>query len=179
MLVLAGAGTGKTTVLVERIAWLIEQGHAKPHEILAITFTENAAAELKTRVERRLKRRAGISAGTFHAYCFDILKRCGKDFNVLPPEDIYVFLRQRIDQLQLRRFIKPADLGQFLEDLRSFFDRCLEELVTPEQFQTWVDSLCPGPGMPRNCKSKDVDQLGQEEIIARWQEIARAYTNAM
>jgi DNA helicase II / ATP-dependent DNA helicase PcrA len=179
MLVLAGAGTGKTTVLVERVAWLIENGHARPDEILAITFTENAAAELKTRVERRLKRRAPISAGTFHAYCFDILKRCGKDFHVLPPEDIYVFLRQRIDQLQLQRFIKPADLGQFLEDLRNFFDRCLEELVSPEEFQTWVDSLRPGPGMPRNCKSKEVDQLGHDEIIARWQEIARAYANAM
>jgi ATP-dependent DNA helicase UvrD/PcrA len=179
MLVLAGAGTGKTTVLVERIAWLIEHGHARPDEILAITFTENAAAELKARVERRLKRRAPIWAGTFHAYCFSILKRCGKEFHVLPPEDIYVFLRQRIDQLQLHRFIKAADLGQFLEDLRNFFDRCLEELVSPEQFQSWVDSLRPGPGMPRNCRSKDVEQLGQDEIIERWQEIARAYTNAM
>jgi ATP-dependent DNA helicase UvrD/PcrA len=179
MLVLAGAGTGKTTVLVERIARLIEGGHARPDEILAITFTENAAAELKARVERRLKRRAPIWAGTFHAYCFAILKRCGKEFHVLPPEDIYVFLRQRIDQIQLQRFIKPADLGQFLEDLRNFFDRCLEELVSPEQFQSWVDSLRPGPGMPRNCRSKDVEQIGHDEIIARWQEIARAYTNAM
>ncbi len=57
MLVLAGAGTGKTTVLVERIAWLIEQGHAKPDEILAITFTDNAADELKARVEKRLRRK--------------------------------------------------------------------------------------------------------------------------
>jgi ATP-dependent DNA helicase UvrD/PcrA len=179
MLVLAGAGTGKTTVLVERIAWLIEHGHARPDEILAITFTENAAGELKSRVERRLRRRAPIWAGTFHAYCFAILKRYGKEFHVLPPEDIYVFLRQRIDQLQLERFIKPADLGQFLEDLRNFFDRCLEELVSPQEFQSWVDSLGLGPGMPRNCRSKDVDQFGQEEIIARWQEIARAYANAM
>src|SRR5262249_58161839 len=109
MLVLAGAGTGKTTVLVERIAWLIENGHARPDEILAVTFTENAAAELKTRVERRLKRRAPISAGTFHAYCFDILKRCGKDFHVLPPEDVYVYLRQRIDKLHLQPFLHPSD----------------------------------------------------------------------
>src|SRR5262249_27498117 len=99
MLVLAGAGTGKTTVLVERIAWLIEQGHARPHEILAITFTDNAAAELKARVERRVGRRVPIWAGTFHAYCFGILKRCGRDFFVLTPEDVYVFLRQRIGQL--------------------------------------------------------------------------------
>ena len=179
MLVLAGAGTGKTTVLVERIAWLIEGGYAKPEEILAITFTDNAAAELKGRVERRLKRRAGIWAGTFHAYCVGILKRHEKNFYVLTPEDIYVFLRQRIAQLGLERFIKPSDVGQFLEDLRNFFDRCQEELIGPEQFQEYVNELTPGAGLPRNCKSKDVDEMGPEEMIQRWREIARVYSNTM
>src|SRR5262245_50402811 len=173
MLVLAGAGTGKTTVLVERIAWLIEQGHARADEILAITFTENAAAELKTRVERRLGRRAAIWAGTFHAYCFGILQRCKADFYVLTPEDVYVFLRQRIGQLGLQRFIKPSDVGQFLDDLRGFFDRCHEELIGPERFQAYVDSLRVDWDLPRNCKSKDVDELGPSEILARWREIAR------
>ena len=179
MLVLAGAGTGKTTVLVERIAWLIEQGHAKPEEILAITFTDNAADELKARVEKRLRRKTAIFAGTFHAYCLGILKRAGQDFNLLLPEDVYVFLRQRIDQLGLKRFIKPADLGQFLEDLKNFFDRCHEELVGPERFQEYVDCLRPGAGLPRNCRSKAVEEMGAEETIERWQEIARVYTNSM
>ena len=179
MLVLAGAGTGKTTVLVERIAWLIEQGHAKPEEILAITFTDNAAAELKARVEKRLRRKTAIFAGTFHAYCLGVLKRAGQDFNLLLPEDVYVFLRQRIDQLGLKRFIKPADLGQFLEDLKNFFDRCHEELVGPEQFQQYVDCLRAGSDMPRNCRSKEVEEMGGPEIIERWQEIARVYTNSM
>ena len=179
MLVLAGAGTGKTTVLVERIAWLIEQGHAKPEEILAITFTDNAADELKARVEKRLRRRTSIFAGTFHAYCLGVLKRAGQDFNLLLPEDVYVYLRQRIDQLGLKRFIKPADLGQFLEDLKNFFDRCHEELVGPEQFQQYVDSLRPGSEIPRNCRSKDVEEMGEQEIVERWQEIARVYTNSM
>jgi DNA helicase II / ATP-dependent DNA helicase PcrA len=179
MLVLAGAGTGKTTVLVERIAWLVEQGHARPDEILAITFTENAAAELKARVERRLGRRTAIWAGTFHAYCFAILKRNKKDFFVLTPEDVYVFLRQRIEQLGLKRFIRASDLGQFLDDLRNFFDRCHEELVSPQQFQAYVDSLRPDFTLPRNCKSKEVEEMGPGEILARWQEIARVYTNAV
>src|SRR5579872_840564 len=52
LLALAGAGTGKTTVLVERIAYLIENQHAQPEEILAITFTENAAKEMKERVSK-------------------------------------------------------------------------------------------------------------------------------
>jgi len=179
MLVLAGAGTGKTTVLVERIAWLIEQGHARPEEILAVTFTENSAAELKERVERRLRRKAPIFSGNFHSYCYGLLQRSRQNFKLLLPEDVFVFLRQRIDQLGLERFIRPADLGQFLEDLKNFFDRCHEELVGPERFQQYVDSLCPGGDVPRNCRSKDVMEMGDAEIIARWQEIARVYTNSM
>src|SRR5260370_1879442 len=110
MLVLAGAGTGKTTVLVERIAWLIEREHAKPEEILAITFTENAAAELKGRVERRLKRRAGLWAGTFHASCAGTLKRHHKNLFVLTPDDVYVLLRQRIRPPGIHTLIKPSPL---------------------------------------------------------------------
>ncbi|MGH9571089.1 MAG: UvrD-helicase domain-containing protein, partial [Candidatus Angelobacter sp.] len=179
MLVLAGAGTGKTTVLVERIAKLIENGHATPDQILAITFTDNAAAELKARVEKRLRRKAVIAAGTFHAYCFGLLKRASNDFYTLLPEDVYVFLRQRIDQLGLKHFIKPSDLGQFLDDLRSFFDRCNEELIGPEDFQKYVDSLGQGRPLPRNCRSKEVEQLGEAVILERWQEIAHVYANSM
>lgn len=179
MLVLAGAGTGKTTVLVERIAWLVEQQHSRAEEILAITFTENAARELVQRVERRLRRRAAVNACTFNAYCNGILQRNGRGFFVLTKEDCYVFLRQRIDQLGLEKFIKASDLGEFLHDLQEFFDRCHEELITPEQFQKYVNGLRPGGNVPRNCRSKLVEQLGDQEIIARWQEIARAYTNSM
>ena len=179
MLVLAGAGTGKTTVLVERIARLIEQQHARPEEILAITFTENAARELVERVERRLRRRAAVNARTFNAYCNGVLERNGRGFFVLTKEDVYVFLRQRIDELGLQKFIKASELGEFLHDLLEFFDRCLEELITPEQFQAYVDGLRPGGNIPRNCRSKEVEELRDEEMIARWQEIARAYRNSM
>lgn len=179
MLVLAGAGTGKTTVLVERIARLIEQQHARPEEILAITFTENAARELVERVEKRLRRRAAVNARTFNAYCNGVLERNGRGFFVLTKEDVYVFLRQRIDQLGLEKFIKASELGEFLHDLLEFFDRCHEELITPEQFQAYVDGLQAGGTIPRNCRSKEVEELGDEEMIARWQEIARAYRNSM
>src|SRR5205823_5813053 len=74
---------------------------------------------------------------------------------------------------------RPADLGEFLYDLRNFFDRCHEELIGPEKFQAWVDSLQPGQDLPRNCKSKNLEELGPREILARWREIARVYTNSM
>src|SRR5262249_50840040 len=165
MLVLAGAGTGKTTVLVERIAWLIEQGHASPEEILAVTFTENSAAELKQRVEKRLRRKAPIFSGNFHSYCYGLLQRSRQNFKLLLPEDVYVFLRQRVGQLGLKRFIRPADLGQFLEDLKNFFDRCHEELVGPEQFQEYVDSLRPGGDGRRNCRSREVAGTRGAELL--------------
>ncbi len=76
LLVLAGAGSGKTTVLVNRIAHIIRQGYARPWEILAITFTNKAAGELKERLCEMLGEDANdIWASTFHASCVRILRR--------------------------------------------------------------------------------------------------------
>ena len=84
MLVVAGAGTGKTLVLSHRIAHLIHSGAAKPDQILAVTYTRNAAAELMERVAQLLYPEAspqqaakklmasGLEANTFHAYCYGL-----------------------------------------------------------------------------------------------------------
>ena len=78
LLVFAGAGSGKTRVLTNRIAWLIQQGRAEPGEILAVTFTNKAAREMRSRVENLLNLAAGaIWMGTFHAIGVRILRRDG------------------------------------------------------------------------------------------------------
>src|SRR5580700_6919680 len=71
MLVIAGAGTGKTTVLTQRVAHLIREGHARPDEILALTYTDNSAAEMLSRVRNELEGNSidGLQASTFHAWC--------------------------------------------------------------------------------------------------------------
>ena len=77
VLVLAGAGSGKTTVLVNRIAYMISQKHIKPWNILAITFTNKAANEMKERIERLLGDTAkDMWIGTFHSVCVKILRTC-------------------------------------------------------------------------------------------------------
>ena len=74
--VIAGPGTGKTGTLVERIAWLVEERGVKPREITAVTFTNQAASEMRQRLEHRLGGRravAGMTIGTFHAICLQLL----------------------------------------------------------------------------------------------------------
>src|SRR5215471_11658823 len=95
MLVVAGAGTGKTSVLVNRIVRLVEEGHAKPEEILALTYTRNSAIEMGERV-RGLIAKAKVHTATFHDYCLDLLKRAGKDFGVLDEADLWIYLRRRL-----------------------------------------------------------------------------------
>jgi DNA helicase-2/ATP-dependent DNA helicase PcrA len=78
LLIFAGAGSGKTRVLTHRIAWLIQQGRAEPGEILAVTFTNKAAREMRGRVESLVNLSAGaIWMGTFHAIGVRILRRDG------------------------------------------------------------------------------------------------------
>src|SRR5512142_2877028 len=124
MLVLAGAGTGKTTVLVQRIARLISEKHARPDEILAITYTENAAAELCKRVAAEMGTGCALRASTFHAYCYEMLERRGRGFRVIDKKDLWAYLRMRLEKLPLEHFRPARNPGEFLDALLGFFDRC-------------------------------------------------------
>src|ERR1700752_1765613 len=116
MLVVAGAGTGKTSVLVNRIARLVKEGHAKPDEILALTYTVNAAREMRDRVGTLLGGQE-VHAATFHDYCLDMLRRVHKDFGVLDDKDLWIYLRRRIRELRLEHYVRAANVAQFLNDL--------------------------------------------------------------
>src|SRR5579863_2074053 len=172
MLVVAGAGTGKTSVLIHRIACLINQGHAKPEQVLALTYTVAAAGEMRDRVRSLLGKT--IRSATFHDYCLDLLKRSGKDFGVLDEKDLWIYLRKRFHELHLEHYVRAANVGKFLNDLLDFLSRCHDELVTPEAYAEYVGRLERGElPVPRVAKSKD--QLSDAEVIARCQEIARVF----
>ena len=94
MLVLAGAGSGKTRVLVQRIAWLMKVEQASPHSILAVTFTNKAAAEMRARVEQTTQGNVfGMWVGTFHGLAHRILRmhfqeaKLPQSFQVLDSDD--------------------------------------------------------------------------------------------
>jgi len=174
LLVVAGAGTGKTSVLTHRIERLVGEGHARPDEILALTYTLNAAKEMRERVRKLLGGKT-IQACTFHDYCLNLLKQVHKDFGVLDEQDLWIYLRRRIRELHLQHFIRAANIGQFLSDLLKFVDRCHDELVTPDKHSDYVKSLERGEvPMPRVAKSKNV--LDDSEILGRCHEISRVFS---
>ncbi len=178
MLVLAGAGTGKTTVLVERIVALLEKGHASAGEILAVTYTLNGAEEIEKRVAQRIGPifSAGLKARTFHAYGFELLQRAGRGFGLVTREDLWVYLRRRLRELGLEHFIRANRPGKFLSDLLIFFDRCLDDLVNATDYERYVEQVAAGKiALPRVSMPRDADKLTDEEVLARCREIARAF----
>jgi DNA helicase-2/ATP-dependent DNA helicase PcrA len=178
MLVIAGAGTGKTTVLTQRVANLIREGHARPDEILALTYTENSAAEMMARVRGELKGTAidGLQTCTFHAWCNGLLQRRGADFGVLDDKDLWVHLRRRIRDLRLKHFVRAANVGQFLDSLLDFMRRCQDELIGPAEYARYVERLERGEvPLPRVVRSKKQTELEDSEILERCREIARVF----
>jgi DNA helicase II / ATP-dependent DNA helicase PcrA len=178
MVVIAGAGTGKTTVLIQRIANLVRQGHARPDEILALTYTDNSAAEMQQRVRAELKGTNidGLQTCTFHYWCNNLLHRRGAAFQVLDDKDLWVYLRRRIRELRLKYFVRAANVSQFLEDLLEFMRRCQDELVGPQQYADYVSCIERGEiPLPRVARSKKQADLDRDEILDRCHEIARAF----
>ncbi len=179
LLVLAGAGTGKTTVLTQRIARLVREGHARPDEILAVTYTKNSAQEMRERVEYELRGTdlSGLQATTFHDYCFGLLNRNDRGFGVVDDKDIWIMLRKRISELNLNYFVRAANVSQFLTDLLEFMRRCTDELVGPERYAAYLAQVERGElAVPRVTKSKDVDDASDEEVLGRCLEISGVFT---
>lgn len=135
LLILAGAGSGKTKVLTHRIAYIIEQGLAAPFEIMAITFTNKAAEEMKTRVARLADFSDAVWVMTFHATCVRILRRYIDRLGYRPDFTIYDTDDQKT---LLRNIIKDFnwDPKTYRErELISVISHAKNEGITAEEFQ--------------------------------------------
>jgi len=80
LMILAGAGTGKTTTLIRRIVHLIKHEGIPPEQILALTFSEKAAAELRQRIDAATGKRSTLTATTFHAFCYQVVREFRPEF---------------------------------------------------------------------------------------------------
>jgi DNA helicase-2/ATP-dependent DNA helicase PcrA len=176
LLVIAGAGTGKTRVITERIRHLLQSDSSLTGEnILGLTFTDKAAGEMKARVVRSVGERAkDVTLKTFHAFCESLLKDSDPQSRMLDKVDHWILLRRNLSRLQLERYRRLAEPGQFLNDFVEFFSRCQDELVSCEAYQQYADGLAGQLQAER--AQLDPDTLAErQEAVAREQEIARAY----
>jgi DNA helicase-2/ATP-dependent DNA helicase PcrA len=176
LLVIAGAGTGKTRVITERIRHLLQSDPSLSGEnILGLTFTDKAAGEMKARVVRTVGERAkDVTLKTFHAFCESLLKDTDPQSRMLDKVDHWILLRRNLSRLQLERYRRLAEPGQFLNDFVEFFSRCQDELVSCEAYQQYADGLAAQLQGER--AQLDSDTLAErQETVAREQEIARAY----
>jgi DNA helicase II / ATP-dependent DNA helicase PcrA len=136
VLVLAGPGSGKTRVLTYRIAYLIETLKVSPWEIMAVTFTNKAAKEMRQRIESLLgEQPRGLSMGTFHATCVRILRReteslihYGRDFVIFDTADQQQVVKQALKDLNLDDKKFPAN--KMLNNISN----AKNELITPELY---------------------------------------------
>src|SRR6266403_442932 len=176
LLVIAGAGTGKTRVITERIRHLLLSDASLPGEsILGLTFTDKAAGEMKARVVKTVGERAkDVTLKTFHAFCDGLLKDTDPQRRMLDKFDHWILLRRNLSRLQLDRYRRLAEPGQFLNDFVEFFSRCQDELVSCDDYQRYVGQLAAQLQAER--AELDADTLAErEEAVAREQEISRAY----
>src|SRR5438132_7889599 len=115
LLILAGAGSGKTRVITSRVAYLVGDGHARPHEILAVTFTNKASEEMRARVEALLGSDCSrMWVSTFHSLCARLLRReapaigLSRDFVIYDSSDQLTVVKQALKELHIDdSFVQP------------------------------------------------------------------------
>jgi DNA helicase-2/ATP-dependent DNA helicase PcrA len=176
LLVIAGAGTGKTRVIIERIRHLLETDDSLSGEnILGLTFTNKAAGEMKARVVRAAGERGkNVTLATFHAFCENLLKEAAPERLMIDKVDHWILLRRNLERLKLNKYRRLADPGQFLNDFVEFFSRCQDELVSSRDYQRYADGLAAQLETDRAALDEDTFKERAEEVALQ-QEIAGAY----
>ena len=170
MLIVAGAGTGKTTVITQRIVNLIEKELAKPEEILAVTFTEKAAAEMAERVDRLLDiGYADLWISTFHAFCERVLRDyafdigLSPDFKILDQTAGWLLARQNLDKFELDYYNALGNPAKFIQVLIYHFSHCKDQEIYPKEYLEYAEKL------------KTRDDAPENEETERIKEVANAY----
>jgi DNA helicase II / ATP-dependent DNA helicase PcrA len=173
LLIIAGAGTGKTTVITERIKHLILEKKVEPQSILALTFTEKASLEMEERIDKAMPYGyTQMWISTFHSFCDRILRQeaihigLNPSYKLLTEAETVLFLRKNIFNFGLSYFRPLGNPNKFLEALISHFSRLKDEDVSPAEYLTWA----------QNQKSRIKNQNDEEkENLDKYIELARAY----
>jgi len=173
LLIVAGAGTGKTTVIASRFAWLIQQGLAKPEEILAITFTDAASVEMQDRINNLLPYGyVDLWINTFHSTCEKILRTHGLDiglstnFRLLNTTQSWQLIRQNLNKFDLDYYQPLGNPTKFIHSLIKHFSRAKDEGIYAVDYLEYA----------KNCKLNTDSEVCDDQEASRINEVAQAYT---
>jgi DNA helicase-2/ATP-dependent DNA helicase PcrA len=171
LLIIAGAGTGKTKVITHRIAYLIAAKLAKPEEILAVTFTEKAANEMEERVDRLIPYSYSfVEISTFNSFGERVLRDYAldlgfpSDFRLLDDVEQAIFIRENLFRLPLDYYRPLSSPTRHIQELLAAIKRLKQEDVSPEEYLRYARRL---RGTAKNKAGK--------ETAAKHAEIARVY----
>src|SRR6266511_4058605 len=171
LLIIAGAGTGKTTVITRRIAHLIAARKARPSEILALTFTDKAAGEMEERVDELVPYGyADVQIATFHAFGDRLIKENAlelgltPDFRLLLRAEQVIFLRDHLFEFPLKHFRPLGDPTRHVQAMITLFSRLKDEDVGADEYLAHAEGLLAAAG-------DDAARMEAEEHV----ELARTF----
>jgi DNA helicase-2/ATP-dependent DNA helicase PcrA len=180
LLIVAGAGTGKTQVITRRIAWLIATRRARPSEILALTFTDKAAEEMALRVDQLVPYGYTDTAiSTFHAFGDGLIREFAlelglpPDVRVLSRAEVVIFLREHLFEFELDQYRPLGNPTRFLAALAALFSRCKDEDIGPGAYLAFAEGLSTVAAAAVDAGQEDAGAL--TEAAGRHHELARAY----
>lgn len=148
LLIVAGAGTGKTTVITEKIAYLIENKLATPEQILALTFTDKASAEMLERVDKLINvGYSELQISTFHAFCQRLLEKYALDiglpnrFKLFAETDAWLLVRKNLDRFNLDYYRPLGNPVRHIHELLKHFSKCKDELISAEDYLKYAEKV--------------------------------------
>jgi len=191
LLIVAGAGTGKTTVLINRLVYLILEKRVKTDEILLTTFTEKASSELIERADKALPfGYIDLWINTFHSFCERVLKEhaldigLSLDFKMFSQTEQWILINKNLDKFNLDYYKPLGNPTKFIHELLKHFSRLKDENISAEEYLNYAneleqntDSILRGKNLKKGSKKKKVedDEDIDEMEVARIKELAGAY----
>lgn len=178
LLVVAGAGTGKTQVITRRMAYLIQQGKAKPTELLALTFTEKAAREMAERLYDLIGWESfSVPVLTFNAFGAELLGRFGTHIGrstrggLINDTQKLLLIKQRLDEVKLRYYTTAPDMIELLQRVVSYIGKLQNAGVNATTYNDFVQKLKPSE------QYHPADILEQQDLAALYNLYEQAKTD--
>lgn len=175
LLIIAGAGTGKTTVITERIKYLIFSKLAKPQEVLALTFTDKAAREMEERVDIAMPYGyTQMWISTFHSFCDRTLRQealnIGLDprYKLMTQSESIQFIRDHFFEFDLDYFRPLGNPNKFIGGMLQHFSRLQDEDISPIDYINWLKKI--------KIKNKGKNLSKEEKLeTKKFEELSKAY----